>query len=200
MFLKRRNNRLILKYISVSVFALPLKLAFRARGQRSFFMDKIITATELEKYISENRSGRKIVFTNGCFDLIHSGHIRLLQFAASCGDVLIVGINSDSSVKRLKGDKRPIVPENERAEVLAALACVDFVTVFSEDTPCSMIERIRPDIHVKGGDYDMDKIPEAAVIRSYGGRMERFSFVEGHSSTNIIDRILNAYGSTERSV
>lgn len=157
-------------------------------------MNKIVTASELEKYILKNRVGKKIVFTNGCFDLIHSGHIRLLQFAASCGDILIVGINSDSSVKRLKGDKRPIVPENERAEVLAALSCVDFVVIFHEDTPCSLIELLKPDIHVKGGDYDMDKIPEAAVVRSYGGKMKRFSFVEGHSSTNIIGKILDAYG------
>ena len=139
-----------------------------------------------------NRGDKKIVFTNGCFDILHIGHIRLLEFAKQQGDILIVGINSDSSVKRLKGEKRPIVPQGDRAEVLSALSCVDYVVIFPEDTPVETIECLKPNIHVKGGDYDMDKIPEAKILKSYGGEMRRFEFVEGRSSSNVIERILQA--------
>lgn len=158
-------------------------------------MGKVVDSAFLAGYLSDNRDGRRVVFTNGCFDLLHVGHVRLLQAAKSYGDLLVVGLNSDSSVRRLKGERRPVVPEGERAEVLAAMGCVDFVVIFPEDTPCRLISEIRPDVHVKGGDYDMDKIPEAAVVKACGGVMRRFEFVGGHSSTNIVKRILDAYGS-----
>lgn len=157
-------------------------------------MNKIRTCAELADYLHTVRSGKKIVFTNGCFDIIHIGHIRLLQTARSYGDILIVGVNSDSSVKRLKGEKRPVVCQSDRAEILAALECVSFVVIFDEDTPVELISVLKPDIHVKGGDYDMEKIPEAGVIHSYGGQMKRFDFVENHSSTDIIKKIISSYG------
>lgn len=147
--------------------------------------NKIFELIDLKDEISKYRD-KKIVFTNGCFDILHIGHIRLLEFAKRQGDILVVAINSDLSVKRLKGDKRPIVPQDDRAEVLSALSCVDYVIIFPEDTPVETIEFLRPDIHVKGGDYDMDNIPEAKVLKSYGGEMRRFEFVEGRSSSNII--------------
>ncbi len=155
--------------------------------------DKTHKVSELETELKKH-CGKTIVFTNGCFDLLHIGHIRLLEFAKNQGDILVLAINSDASVRRLKGEKRPIVCEADRAEVLSALSCVDYVVIFDEDTPVETIEKIKPHIHVKGGDYDMDKIPEAAVLKSYGGEMRRFDFVDGRSSTNIIDRILQAYG------
>ena len=156
-------------------------------------MNKIKSRQELVDYIKNNRENKTIVFTNGCFDILHIGHIKLLQFAKSSGDILILGLNSDSSIKRLKGDKRPIVCQEDRAEVLSALECVDFISIFEEDTPCELISLLKPDIHVKGGDYDVNKIPEANVIRSYGGKILRFEYIPNHSSTGIIEKILSAY-------
>lgn len=132
--------------------------------------------------------GVKIVFTNGCFDILHVGHTRLLEAAKSYGDVLVVGINSDASVKRLKGDSRPVVSENDRAEVLLALRAVDHVVIFEEDTPVDLIRLLRPHIHVKGGDYRPDALPESPVVRACGGEVRIFGFVDGKSSTNIIAR------------
>ena len=156
-------------------------------------MNKIKSRQELVDYIKNNRENKTIVFTNGCFDILHIGHIKLLQFAKSSGDILILGLNSDSSIKRLKGEKRPIVCQEDRAEVLSALECVDFISIFEEDTPCELISLLKPDIHVKGGDYDVNKIPEANVIRSYGGKILRFEYIPNHSSTGIIEKILSAY-------
>ena len=156
-------------------------------------MNKIKSRQELVDYIKNNRENKTIVFTNGCFDILHIGHIKLLQFAKNSGDILVLGLNSDSSIKRLKGDKRPIVCQEDRAEVLSALECVDFISIFEEDTPCELISLLKPDIHVKGGDYDVNKIPEANVIRSYGGKILRFEYIPNHSSTGIIEKILSAY-------
>jgi rfaE bifunctional protein nucleotidyltransferase chain/domain len=133
--------------------------------------------------------GKKIVFTNGCFDILHVGHVRYLEGARGLGDCLVVGVNSDASVKRLKGESRPVVSEDERAEVLAAFEFVDFVTIFTEDTPVELISSLKPDIHAKGGDYREDDLPEAAAVRSYGGRIAIVPLVKGKSTTNLVKRI-----------
>lgn len=135
------------------------------------------------------RLGKKIVFTNGCFDILHVGHVRYLTKAKSFGDILIVGLNSDSSVKALKGDNRPINNEKDRAEVLLGLKAVDYVTIFGERTAENLVAQIQPDIYVKGADYTIDKIPEAKIVQSYGGRVELVQFVAGHSTTQILRRL-----------
>ena len=135
------------------------------------------------------QSGKKIVFTNGCFDIIHVGHVRYLTTAKSFGDILIVGLNSDESVKMLKGENRPINNEKDRAEVLLGLKAVDYVVLFGERTAENLVSEIRPDIYVKGGDYTVDKIPEAKIVQSYGGRVELVQFVAGHSTTNILKKL-----------
>ena len=133
--------------------------------------------------------GKKIVFTNGCFDIIHVGHVRYLTTAKSFGDVLIVGLNTDESVKKLKGEDRPINNEKDRAEVLLGFKAVDYVVLFGERTAENLISEIRPDIYVKGGDYTIDTLPEAKIVQSYGGKIELVKFVDGHSTTNIIKQI-----------
>ena len=133
-------------------------------------------------------AGQRVVFTNGCFDLLHVGHARLLRQAADLGDVLVVGLNSDASVRRLKGSSRPINDEASRAELLAALECVDVVTVFDDDTPLSLIEAIRPDVLVKGGDYTPDEVVGRAEVESWGGTLALIPLVEGHSTTNMVRR------------
>ena len=133
--------------------------------------------------------GQKIVFTNGCFDVLHAGHIALLQHAASRGDVLVVGLNSDASVKRLKGESRPIHDQNARAAVLMALRCVDAVAIFEDDTPIETIRALRPDIHVKGGDYDAETLPETAVVREGGGEVVIVPLVPGLSSTRALEKM-----------
>lgn len=144
----------------------------------------------IEKLKKENK---KIVFTNGVFDIIHRGHVEYLSEAKSLGDVLIVGLNSDSSVKMIKGEKRPVVPEENRAFVLANLKPVDYVIIFSEDTPYNLINKIKPGILVKGADWDEDKIVGADIVKSNGGEIKRIRFVENNSSTNIIDKIIQLY-------
>jgi rfaE bifunctional protein nucleotidyltransferase chain/domain len=135
------------------------------------------------------QSGKKIVFTNGCFDILHVGHVRYLTTAKSFGDILIVGLNTDESVKILKGESRPINNEKDRAEVLLGLKAVDYVVMFGERTAENLVSEIRPDVYVKGADYTVDKIPEAKIVQSYGGRVELVQFVAGHSTTNIIRQI-----------
>jgi D-beta-D-heptose 7-phosphate kinase/D-beta-D-heptose 1-phosphate adenosyltransferase len=135
------------------------------------------------------RSNKKIVFTNGCFDLLHVGHVRYLQQAKLEGDILIVGINSDDSVKRLKGPTRPLQGEDERAEIISALACVSYSTVFQEDTPLRLIEAIRPDCLVKGGDWKVDQIVGGSFVQSYGGVVKSLNFIPGRSTTNLVERI-----------
>ncbi len=138
-------------------------------------------------------SGSAVVFTNGCFDLIHVGHVRYLEEARKLGGMLIVGVNSDDSTRRLKGPDRPFVPEFDRMEVVAGLECVDYVTLFSEDTPVRLIEALRPDLHVKGGDYSPEQLPEAETVRRCGGRVVivPLSATEtvGRSTTNLADTI-----------
>jgi rfaE bifunctional protein nucleotidyltransferase chain/domain len=138
-------------------------------------------------------AGKVVVFTNGCFDLLHVGHIRCLQQARAKGDLLVVGVNTDASVRKLKGPDRPINPESDRAERLAALQCVDYVTLFPEDTPIELITAIRPDIHVKGGDYAPEDLPEAEAVRAVGGQVEIIPFSatdsERFSTTNTLQSI-----------
>ncbi|MCL4107226.1 UNVERIFIED_CONTAM: hypothetical protein GTU68_033041 [Idotea baltica] len=136
---------------------------------------------------------RKLVFTNGCFDILHSGHIQYLNEARNLGDFLIVGVNDDGSVERLKGELRPILPLRERMEILSALEMVDMVIPFSEDTPLTLINAIRPSILVKGGDYEISGVVGADEVLADGGSVELLSFKEGSSTTNVIDEIIKKY-------
>jgi rfaE bifunctional protein nucleotidyltransferase chain/domain len=150
---------------------------------------KIMVLPELQDQMREWRAaGLTVVFTNGCFDLLHIGHVTLLDEARREGGRLIVGINSDASICRLKGPSRPIVPENARARVLASLAAVDAVVVFDEPTPLELMVALRPDVIVKGGDYVADEIVGAREVRSWGGRVKIVPFVEGFSTSQIIAR------------
>lgn len=149
--------------------------------------DKIFNKSTIADFCDNQRAvGRKLVFTNGCFDLLHVGHVDLLERAKALGDVLIVGLNSDESVRRLKGDSRPVNNLQARAKVLLALQAVDAVVVFEEDTPVEILEIVRPDIHVKGGDYVADKLPEAETVRRHGGEIVILPLVEGFSSTGLL--------------
>ncbi|WP_020675705.1 bifunctional D-glycero-beta-D-manno-heptose-7-phosphate kinase/D-glycero-beta-D-manno-heptose 1-phosphate adenylyltransferase HldE [Geopsychrobacter electrodiphilus] len=155
---------------------------------------KIRTSNELQQILLEEKNhGRSIVFTNGCFDLLHVGHVKYLQKARALGDRLVLGLNSDASIRRLKGEKRPLIGEEERGHILAALDCIDYVCVFDEDTPLELIDLLRPDILVKGGDYLAAEVVGKEIVESYGGRVELISFVDGKSTTNIIEKILSQY-------
>lgn len=144
----------------------------------------------IKKY---KKDGKKIVFTNGCFDIIHSGHINLLKTAKKMGDILVLGLNSDFSIKKLKGDNRPIIPLKERAEILSAISVVDIVTVFYEGNPFNIIKGIKPDVLVKGGDWPLDKIIGADIVKSYGGTVKNIKYIKGLSTTNIIEKIIKNY-------
>jgi D-beta-D-heptose 7-phosphate kinase/D-beta-D-heptose 1-phosphate adenosyltransferase len=138
---------------------------------------------------SARRAGKIVVFTNGVFDLLHPGHLRYLQASRRHGDLLVVAVNSDRSVRAIKGKSRPVTPEDERAEMLAALSCVDAVVVFDEDTPAALIERLEPDVLVKGEDWKGRENPGRAFVESRGGRMEFERFESGYSATGIIERV-----------
>lgn len=151
---------------------------------------KIISREEAGEIARENKAaGRKVVFTNGCFDIIHAGHVRYLAAARALGDFLIVGLNSDDSVRGFKGLDRPVNGEEDRAEVLAALGAVDYVVIFADRTAEGLVAEIRPDIYVKGGDYRIEDLPEAQVAAAHGGRTVLIPEVPGRSSSNIINRI-----------
>lgn len=155
--------------------------------------NKILNINDLlEKIKTWKQAGLKVVFTNGCFDILHLGHIDYLEKARNLGDKLVVGLNSDSSVKRLKGAERPINPEYARARVLAALEFVDAVCVFEEDTPKSLIEKIFPDILTKGSDYTLENIVGADFVMGYGGEVKTIDLVEGFSTTKILDKVKNS--------
>jgi rfaE bifunctional protein nucleotidyltransferase chain/domain len=157
-------------------------------------MSRISKMIDDLSFLDELRSKKKkIVFTNGVFDIIHRGHVEYLTEAKSFGDVLIVGLNSDESVKQIKGDKRPIVSQENRAIVLANLKPVDYVVVFDDINPFSLIQAIVPDVLVKGADWEEDEIIGADIVKSNGGEVKRIKFVENNSSTNIIDRIIQLY-------
>lgn len=151
---------------------------------------KILGQRALRRRVRALRAaGQRVVFTNGCFDLLHPGHVRYLEQARSLGDILVVAINSDASVRRLKGPTRPLVPEADRARVLAGLAAVDFVTVFSDDTPYALIQALEPDVLVKGGDWRVRDIVGGDVVRSYGGRVLSLPYLPGYSTTALVERI-----------
>lgn len=139
------------------------------------------------------QAGLRLVFTNGCFDLLHPGHIRYLEAARQLGDRLLVAVNSDTSVKRLKGPSRPILAESERCEVIAGLGCVDLVTVFDEDTPFEIIAEILPDVLVKGGDWTPDRIVGRDIVEARGGVVRSIQFEQGYSTSAVIDRILSGH-------
>lgn len=153
-------------------------------------MNRVLERKEAQELIDKlKKEGKKIVFTNGCFDILHVGHMKYLEEAKSFGDYLFVGVNSDESVRRLKGPTRPINNEQDRAELLAGLKSVDYTVVFTEDTPVELIEELKPSIHIKGGDYKKEDLPETKVVESYGGEVYIVSLVEGKSTTNVVKKI-----------
>ncbi|MBU1054972.1 MAG: D-glycero-beta-D-manno-heptose 1-phosphate adenylyltransferase [Proteobacteria bacterium] len=157
-------------------------------------MEKILTQKELPSEITRlKRAGKKIVFTNGCFDILHAGHVRYLVAAKQEGDILVLGLNSDKSVKSIKGEKRPIVSQMLRAEVLAGLLCVDFITFFDEPDPLNLIKAVSPDVLVKGDDWAEENIIGADFVKANGGKVVRVSMVPGISTSSIIKKILEVY-------
>ncbi len=166
---------------------------------------KVLPREEIAAIVRHRQqTGERAVFTNGCFDLLHLGHIRYLQEARSLGDFLILGLNSDESVRRLKGPTRPLIPEQERAEILAALSCIDYVTIFPEPTASELINLLQPAIYVKGADYatplvracpsqdalpDASRLPEAKHVLAYGGKIQLIAYVPNHSTTELIEKI-----------
>ena len=158
-------------------------------------MGKILSCHDLQTEIDAlHRQGKKIVFTNGCFDILHVGHVRYLREAKKKGDVLVLALNSDRSVQAIKGDKRPIVPEAERADVMAALEAVDYVTIFEELTPLALIETLKPDVLIKGGDWEEEKIVGRDAVLSWGGQVAVIPEIKGASTTNIVEKIRTVYG------
>ncbi len=164
-------------------------------------MEKFLSRPSLIDQVGKHRqNGDVVVFTNGCFDLVHVGHIRYLQEAKRLGDRLVIGLNSDHSVRQLaKGQDRPIIPERHRAEVLAALACVDYVTIFDEPNPLRLIEALQPNILVKGGDWDPEHIVGKDIVEAQGGKVRTIPLVPDISTTQIVRRILLSHGMTSSS-
>ncbi|MSQ47423.1 MAG: D-glycero-beta-D-manno-heptose 1-phosphate adenylyltransferase [Deltaproteobacteria bacterium] len=155
---------------------------------------QIVPAALLAEHLASlRREGKRIVFTNGCFDLLHPGHLYTLAQAKALGEVLVVAINSDASVKRLKGERRPILNQEERAVMLSALAVVDYVTIFAEDTPLEVIRLLLPDVLVKGGDWGADAVVGRDVVEAYGGQVVLIPYQSGFSTTDIIERIVTIY-------
>jgi rfaE bifunctional protein nucleotidyltransferase chain/domain len=156
-------------------------------------IERVVDEAGLKEFVRQMRAaGRKIVFTNGVFDLLHPGHLRYLQAARSHGDVLIVGLNSDASVRRNKGPERPVNPELERAEVLASLSCVDAVSIFDDDTPAGIIARVQPDVLVKGADWPADQIVGRETVEARGGVVIRAPIEQGYSTTAIVEKVRSA--------
>lgn len=155
-------------------------------------MGRVITESEIESSLAPFRDKAVLVSTNGCFDLLHVGHLRYLQAARKLGDLLIIAVNSDASTRGLKGPSRPILPEDERAELLAGLDCVDFVVLFDEPTPIKTLQKIRPNIHVKGGQYNKENLPETDALEAMGTEIKFLPMVEGRSTSWIVDKIRHA--------
>ena len=154
----------------------------------------ILQLNELKQIVSQAKSYKKtVVFTNGCFDIIHGGHIEYLQKARDLGDILIVGLNSDSSVKKLKGEGRPLKTEQERANILAALKYVNYICIFSDETPEKMIREIKPDIIAKGSDYSLEQVVGRDIVEKYGGKVELVPIVEGLSTSALVNDIVKKY-------
>ncbi len=153
-------------------------------------MERVISRQNAAELVEKfKKDGKKVVFTNGCFDILHVGHLRYLTEAKEQGEILFVGVNSDESVRRLKGPTRPINSELDRAEMLAGLKPVDYVVVFTEDTPVELISELKPSIHVKGGDYKKEDLPETEVVEKNGGEVRILGLVEGKSTTNVVNKI-----------
>lgn len=158
------------------------------RGEKD--LENLIEKKDIESLLAELRAQNKtVVMTNGCFDILHAGHVRYLNESAKFGDILIVGLNSDSSVRKLKGESRPINSQNDRAEVLLGLKSVDYVIIFDEKSPVALLDEVKPDVYTKGADYTIETLPEAPTVLKNGGRVEFIKFVEGKSTTKIIDKI-----------
>ena len=155
-------------------------------------MGQVIQKEDLIKLIVDFKNqNKKTVFTNGCFDILHIGHVRYLKESAKCGDILIIGLNSDNSVRRLKGPTRPINNELDRAELLSELSFVDYVVIFDENTPEKLLDELKPDIYTKGADYTLETLPEAKTVLKNGGKVEFINLVEGKSTINVIKKIEN---------
>ena len=155
-------------------------------------MGKIVTQEEIVKIVrAGQKEGKSFVATNGCFDILHIGHVRYLQKTKSLADFSIVMLNSDKSVKLIKGETRPINHQNDRAEILTALSCVDYVVLFEQRSPAELLEKIKPDIYTKGADYTLETLPEREIVEKNGIKVEFIDFVQGKSTTNIINKISN---------
>lgn len=155
-------------------------------------MGQILNRKNISEFVDKlHKAGKTVVTTNGCFDILHVGHVRYLQKSKSFADYLIVLLNSDKSVKSIKGDDRPINNEMDRAEILVALNCVDFVVLFDEDSPTKLLDEIKPDVYTKGADYTMETLPERDIMIKNGTKVEFIDFVQGKSTTNIINKINN---------
>jgi rfaE bifunctional protein nucleotidyltransferase chain/domain len=155
----------------------------------------VSSISELAAIVSDRQNaGEKMVFTNGVFDLLHVGHLRYLAEARALGDALIVAVNSDESVHRIKGPLRPLIAEDERAELLNCLRFVDYVVLFDTNTPVPVVEEVKPAIYVKGGDYKIEALPETPIVEAYGGEVRILSFTPGRSSTNLLEVIVTRYG------
>ena len=151
---------------------------------------RIVARSDLIEIVEqERRDGKRIVFANGCFDVLHVGHVRYLEAAKALGDLLIVGINSDEQARRLKGEGRPLMPQDQRAEIVLSIAAVDLVTIFSEPTVAQLLLALKPDIHAKGTDYTEDSVPERDVVRSFGGRVAIVGDPKDHSSSEMIEKL-----------
>jgi D-beta-D-heptose 7-phosphate kinase/D-beta-D-heptose 1-phosphate adenosyltransferase len=173
----------------------PDEIAQELLAEAHLHLGKRRTLEQLLPELARHRSaGRKVVFTNGCFDLIHLGHVKYFRYAKAQGDLLVVGVNRDAGIRRLKGDKRPIVNEEDRVEVLQELESIDYLVLFDEDTPISLIEAVRPDVLVKGADYAKEQVVGWDTVEAYGGRVALAPLVDGRSTSNVIARILDAYG------
>lgn len=160
--------------------------------KRVLTLDPLVTTVKILR-----KRKKKIVLTNGCFDIIHQGHVKMLEMAHSLGDILIVGINSDSSVRYLKGHGRPIISQMDRAEIISMLRCVNYVTIFSETTAENLVWNIKPDVYVKGGDYEKVPCKEMVLVREYGGEVTVLPHISGKSSTSLIKKILELYAGNE---
>ena len=153
-------------------------------------MGQVLSRVNISEFVEKlHKSGKTVVATNGCFDILHVGHVRYLQKTKSFADYLIVLLNSDKSVKSIKGPTRPINSENDRAEILCALSCVDYVVLFDEDSPRNLLDEIKPDVYTKGADYTMETLPEADIMRKNNTKVEFIDFVQGKSTTNVINKV-----------
>jgi len=157
-------------------------------------IDKLKTLDELKDIVSNlKKQNKKVVFTNGCFDILHVGHVKYLQKAKTYGDILIVAINSDNSVKGIKGNMRPVMPQEDRAEILAALTCIDYILIFEEPDPVRVISELMPDVLVKGGDYQLGEIKGREIVTAAGGKVLTIPEIKGKSTTKVIQTIIEKY-------